>query len=251
MGQLFTVRARAYWIVNGIYQAIILYYFIIHGMYRLESTESDGKVPGLHQAGVAVYTAVCLCINLQIMQMQTYWNWVMHLGWWLTVAIWFIALIVMSESLSVGFSRGQTKLIYTDVWGSPAYWLVQPVAIVLALLPDFTWRAYQRRFRPDPVDIVQEMYYQQWNCRCISRRDLEFGDRKPAHKKGLYRSIHHLLSGDAISIEVRRVQTSSWNMRNFVPVFADGSCFACGSQLQERKKGEEGEGKLHLDGVDG
>lgn len=195
LGQLFTIGARAYWLLNGTYQGIFLFCFVFLGVYRKEATEANGKVPGLLQAGLALYTAIVLTINFQLVQMQMYWNWLMHLAVWVTVLIWFTAITVMSEDLSPEFASDQYKLVFSDVFQSPTFWLTQPVAVGGALLPDLVCRTFQRRFHPRDVDVVQDVYYGAYNCRCLFRRDIEpYGDRKPNAKKRLYSSLDEMLT---------------------------------------------------------
>jgi len=192
-GNLFTLRARAYWFLNGTYQGVFLFFFIFYGVYRKPATERNGMVSGLHQGGLALYTAIVLTINLQLVQMQTYWNWVMHLAVWLTVAIWFAAITIMSEDMSPSFARDQFRLVYTDVFQSATYWLCQPVAIAGALLPDLAYRVFRRRFAPEDLDVVQDVYYRAYNCRCLGHSDSQDGDRKPERQRAVFSSVQSML----------------------------------------------------------
>jgi phospholipid-transporting ATPase len=151
----FTWRVIAYWVLNGFWQSVVAFLAVFWGEYRLASDRSGGQLMEMWGAGSAMYTIVVITVTLQLALAINYWTAVHHLIFWASVLLKYAFILVMA-SLQPSFATSAYGLFTTMMANTPAYWLLVGVVPVIALLPDFTARAYSRIVAPEDHEVVQE-----------------------------------------------------------------------------------------------
>lgn len=77
----FTLPARAVWLLNGAFQAVVVFVMTMAAT-ALISNRNDGSTASLWGVGATLYTVVVITVHLQLAIMVEQWTW-MHM-----VAIW-------------------------------------------------------------------------------------------------------------------------------------------------------------------
>lgn len=63
--EYFTVTARAAWMLNGMYQAVVIY-FGVTWAFHLNADRPDGRLQEMWAQGTVMYTCMVLVVNLQV-----------------------------------------------------------------------------------------------------------------------------------------------------------------------------------------
>uniref|UniRef100_A0A5B6ZAF8 Phospholipid-transporting ATPase n=1 Tax=Davidia involucrata TaxID=16924 RepID=A0A5B6ZAF8_DAVIN len=150
---LFTWLRILGWMFNGVISSMIIFFFttnsIIHQAFR-----RDGQVVDLEVLGVTMYTCVVWAVNCQMALSINYFTWIQHFFIWGSIAFWY-AFLVIYGSLSPSVSTTAYRVLVEACAPSPFYWLATLLVVVSTLLPYFSYRAFQTRFRPMYHDIIQ------------------------------------------------------------------------------------------------
>jgi len=147
--------AIIYWAGNGFYQSICTFLAVFWGQYRLTSDRKSGQMMELDAAGSAMYTIVVIVVTLQLSLAINYFTWLHHALFWFSVFLKYLFIIVLG-GLKPSFSTNAFGVFTYIMAPTPSYWLTVAVTVIIALLPDFTVRAYKRIFYPDDHQIIQE-----------------------------------------------------------------------------------------------
>lgn len=138
---------------DGLYQSIVCFFMGYMLFQRSTFNDEDGrKIDDTSRVGIFIGTAAVITINLYIV-MNTYrWD----------VATLFVA------ALSILFIYGWTGiyssftssfLFYhsgSEVFGTLQFWAMTLLTVVLALLPRFCVKAFQKIYLPMDIDIIRE-----------------------------------------------------------------------------------------------
>ena len=144
-----------YWAGNGFYQSICTFLAVFWGQYRLHADRKSGQMMELDAAGSAMYTIVVIVVTLQLALAINYFTWLHHALFWFSVFLKYLFIIVLG-GLKPSFSTNAYGVFTYIMAPTPSYWLTVAVCVVIALLPDFTIRAYKRIVFPDDHQIIQE-----------------------------------------------------------------------------------------------
>lgn len=151
--ELFNTRTFMKWIASAIFESGMIIFFVLYGFN--EDQSNTGSAP-MVQYGLITFTLVVLVCNLKLVMLQMSWTVIGAVCWFIGVLAYLpLSIIVSSYWVS----------LFTTDYGSfqntllqETYWLVIPVCVVAALLRNFSFVAFQRRFYPEPWQIVQERY---------------------------------------------------------------------------------------------
>ena len=151
----FTSKRRLLWFANGVYVAVVSFVAVFYGIHAGESDTASGKPFGLWEVGTTLYSAVIICLNLQIGLLCNYWTVFHHIVIWGSILLWFLLNVALSET-QVYYSTYSFQTFVPIVARQAKYWLgFWPIA-VLALLPYVIGVTFVRHFNPTLADEVQD-----------------------------------------------------------------------------------------------
>lgn len=138
---------------NGFISSVIIFYFTTNSI-TLQAFRSDGHVLDYEILGVTMYTCVVWVVNCQMAISINYFTWIQHFFIWGSIAFWYLFIIIYGY-LPPTISTTAYKVLVEACAPSPFFWLVTLLVVVSALVPYFTYRAFQTRFHPMYHDIIQ------------------------------------------------------------------------------------------------
>ncbi|KAF7801509.1 putative phospholipid-transporting ATPase 8 isoform X1 [Senna tora] len=144
------------WMFNGVISSLIIFFLTTNSVLN-QAFRRDGQMVDLEVLGVTMYTCVVWTVNCQMALSVNYFTWIQHFFIWGSIAFWYVFLLVYGY-LSPAISTTAYKVLTEACAPSGLYWLVTLLVVVCALLPYFSYRAFQTRFRPMYHDIVQKKY---------------------------------------------------------------------------------------------
>ncbi|CAK7328063.1 unnamed protein product [Dovyalis caffra] len=141
------------WMCNGVLSSIIIFFFTINSMIN-QAFRGDGQVVDYGILGATMYTCVVWAVNCQMALSINYFTWIQHFFIWGSIAFWYMFLVIYG-SLSPKVSTTAYMVFVEACAPSILYWLVTLLVVISTLLPYFSYRAFQSRFRPMYHDIIQ------------------------------------------------------------------------------------------------
>jgi phospholipid-transporting ATPase len=158
LGLLFRPRVFWGWIACAFWHSIVLF-FVVHAVMFLAPLGPEGSsTADLFSTGVVLFGLVVAVVNLKLGLEASSWNRFTHISVWGSVAsVWVFYLFYhfMWDS-PIPLASTVYQVIYF-LFRQPVFWLVLPVAPMLALVRDFAWKAYVRQFHPTLRHIVAEI----------------------------------------------------------------------------------------------
>ncbi|XP_017975348.1 PREDICTED: probable phospholipid-transporting ATPase 8 [Theobroma cacao] len=141
------------WMFNGVLSSIIIF-FLTTNLITGQAFRRDGQVADYAVLGVTMYTCVVWAVNCQMALSINYFTWIQHLFIWGSIALWYIFLMVYG-SLPPTLSTTAYKVLVEACAPSVLYWITTLLVVISTLLPLFSYRAFQIRFRPMEHDRIQ------------------------------------------------------------------------------------------------
>ncbi|KAI9177677.1 hypothetical protein LWI28_018029 [Acer negundo] len=141
------------WMSNGVLSSIIIFFFTTNSVFN-QAFRTDGHVVDYEVFGVTMYTCVVWAVNCQMALSINYFTWIQHFFIWGSIILWYIFLMVYG-SFPPKVSTTAYMVFVEACAPSILYWLTTLVVVVSTLLPYFSYRAFQTRFRPLYHDIIQ------------------------------------------------------------------------------------------------
>ncbi|KAJ6003235.1 hypothetical protein N7451_005782 [Penicillium sp. IBT 35674x] len=144
-----------FWVymADGLYQSVICF-FMPYMLYDVANfaTDNGRDIADRSRMGILVATCAVLASNIYIL-MNTYrWDWFTCLINGIScLLIFFWTGIYTSFTASGQFYKGAS-----EVYGAFSFWVILLVTLMIALLPRFSYNAFQKVFFPLDVDIVRE-----------------------------------------------------------------------------------------------
>ncbi|CAN0870411.1 Putative phospholipid-transporting ATPase 9 [Linum grandiflorum] len=155
---LFSWRRIITWMVNGVYSAIMIFFFCTKAMEN-QAFNKDGMTTGRDILGATMYTCIVWAVNLQMALSINYFTVIQHILIWGSVAFWYIFLMIYG-SMSPGFA-GNAYMIFVEVLApTPSFWIITLFAVISTLIPYFCFSAMQMRFFPMYHQMVQWMRHE-------------------------------------------------------------------------------------------
>ncbi|XWS44176.1 hypothetical protein CRYUN_Cryun15aG0021900 [Craigia yunnanensis] len=141
------------WMFNGVLSSIIIFFLTTNSITG-QAFRNDGQVADYAVLGVTMYTCVVWTVNCQMALSINYFTWIQHLFIWGSIALWYIFLVVYG-SIPATLSTTAYMVFVEACAPSILYWLATLLVVISTLLPLFSYRAFQIRFRPMEHDKIQ------------------------------------------------------------------------------------------------
>jgi len=145
------------WLIKGMWEATIIMWFGVGACWHDAWSES-GRTLGLSGMGNLIFTSLIYTVNLHMILITRTWTFWNHVGWYLSVLIWFPFIIILS--LIPANSVVQADLAYWQAFNfmsTAVYWFTPIVTAVAAILPTAVWRYVMRNYVPANYQIIQEV----------------------------------------------------------------------------------------------
>lgn len=150
---LFNWRRILSWMFNGVYSAIIIFFFCIKALDS-EAFNSGGKTVGREILGTTMYTCVVWVVNCQMALTISYFTLIQHIFIWGSIALWYLFLLVFGI-LSPSISSTAYKLFIEALAPAPTFWIVTLFVVISTLIPFYAYTAIQMRFFPMYHGMIQ------------------------------------------------------------------------------------------------
>jgi len=154
-GELFNKRSIFWWLAISLYHSAVIFFFPLLVYSGLSAFRPGGQVAAAQDFGAAMFTVLVLVPNLQIYLAFHYFNWIHHLAIWASIFSWYLFIIVYG-AIPVSWSTIAYKEFVEVLAPSASYWLLQPLVVMAALLPDILFRSVKWVFFPADYQIVVE-----------------------------------------------------------------------------------------------
>lgn len=138
---------------NGVISSLIIFFLATNATLN-QAFRTDGKVVDYEVLGVMMYSSVVWTVNCQMALSINYFTWIQHFFIWGSIGFWYVFLVVYG-SISPILSTTAFRVFVEACAPSPFYWLIVLLVAISALLPYFSYRAFQTRFHPMYHDILQ------------------------------------------------------------------------------------------------
>lgn len=150
---LFNWRRILSWMFNGVYSAIIIFFFCIKALDS-EAFNSGGKTVGREILGTTMYTCVVWVVNCQMALTISYFTLIQHIFIWGSIALWYLFLLVFGI-MSPSISSTAYKLFIEALAPAPTFWIVTLFVVISTLIPFYAYTAIQMRFFPMYHGMIQ------------------------------------------------------------------------------------------------
>mmetsp|Transcript_33556 Transcript_33556/g.84499 ORF Transcript_33556/g.84499 Transcript_33556/m.84499 type:complete len:1400 (-) Transcript_33556:257-4456(-) len=194
-----TFRKFGYWTASGVWHSLVVFWVPLAALLGAHSF--NGHIGGLYSFGAAVFTCCIITVNYKIALITHFWTWIMHVCTWaISIGLWFVFFALAGEVYHLIPALGlfpDLLGVYRFLYTSAAFWLgVVVLAPVVAILPDFLYRAAMLAFRPTEINIFQELESQAGKQTALQRaaaapdKDVESGPAAPVTVKTLLARQH-------------------------------------------------------------
>lgn len=143
--------------IDGLYQSVICFY-MPYCLFQTATfaTLSGQNVSDYKEFGVYIANATVIVVNVYIL-MNTYrWDWFMVLITVISILLVFFWTGVYTSFSSAFTFYGAAKHCY----GQLSFWAVTLLTVIIALLPRFASKSFQKIFMPRDIDIIREQVEQ-------------------------------------------------------------------------------------------
>eukprot|EP00210_Caulerpa_lentillifera_P009522 g9080.t2 len=143
------------WLLEGIWHSIVAFGV---PLWALRVATPNGKMLGLDETGVAVYTTVILLVNLKIALRTHHWTWINAVFIFLiSIGLWFPFVFLCSFAWDWYGYLPEMAGVAERLFGVPSFWISAVIAApVLGMFIDATLVAFENRFWPCDYRIYQE-----------------------------------------------------------------------------------------------
>ncbi|KAJ5077855.1 putative phospholipid-transporting atpase [Anaeramoeba ignava] len=141
--------------INAIYQSLIVF-FVVYGTEANNPTlRYDGLETGLAALGSYCSSYSILIVLLTYALETNYWNWITHFSLWLSIAVIFLFLLMLSNWLSVfAYEYGVLKMMLS----SSSFYTLLIIVVILGLLPEYFVKYWRTNYHPYDWQILVERY---------------------------------------------------------------------------------------------
>lgn len=154
-------NARLFWlaILDGCWQGTICYLGPVFGLEYVNNAMTNlGFTYGLYDISMVICMCAVICAIFTMALNVHNWTWITHASIWGSFLLFFIYHILVG-----GFVPPNNELTYDmygllySVLGQAAPYLVTLLTVVLALMPRYALKYYDRMYHFRDADIVAEM----------------------------------------------------------------------------------------------
>lgn len=138
---------------DGLFQSVIIFFMTYLTFYlAVPNSESGLSVDDTKRLGVYVGSVSVTAVNLYVL-MNTYrWDWLILLITAISILlIWFWTGVYTTSTYGFQFYKAAPQ-----VYGQLSFWCVLLLGVIIALLPRFVIKSYQKIYRPYDIDIIRE-----------------------------------------------------------------------------------------------
>lgn len=154
-GELFNKRWIMWWLGISLYHSAVIFFFPLLIYSGLSAFRPGGQVAAAQDFGAGMFTVLVLVPNLQIYLAFHYFTWIHHASIWASIVSWYLFIIIYG-ALPVSWSTIAYKEFVEVLAPTASYWLLQPLVVVAALLPDILFRSIKWVYFPADYQIVIE-----------------------------------------------------------------------------------------------
>ncbi|KAE9411132.1 phospholipid-translocating P-type ATPase [Gymnopus androsaceus JB14] len=245
-GHWFGMKWFLLYMLDGIYQSAVIYFFINYTYSSTPTSRSDGYGQYQYEFTTTMVFAAVIIANLFNGLNTAFWT------AWVFFAV-FIGIILIRDihgklAMSVAiYNLISPGWFYTPVFGndillfhSAYFWLCLPLTVCLGLAPRYLLKAYKFIFAPDDIDIMR------WANKVDPNRDyaseaylhsgLEMLKRKPSRAISEREREVSVRSGSNVSLSASRTNISTplpGPQQSTVSLSASRTDMATGSALEE------------------
>ena len=143
--------------LDGIYQSVICFYITYLLFAPASTVTSSGlQIDDGSRMGVYIANAAIVVVNVYILLNTYRWDWLMLLLVSLSILLmWFWTGVYTSSTGSSVFYGAADQ-----VYGQLSFWVTVLLTILIALLPRFAIKSFQKIYMPYDVDVVREQVRQ-------------------------------------------------------------------------------------------
>ncbi|KAF5373624.1 hypothetical protein D9758_000973 [Tetrapyrgos nigripes] len=152
----FSFRDFFIYMFDGVYQSVILYFFVMY-TYTTTSSRTDGYDVYLYEWSTTSAVAAVMVADIFTGMTATAWTWWLVFAVFIGIAIvWAYTLIysALSPSYEWTFTYGLYRLLCESAY----FWLVILLVFILSLAPRYIAKAYKSVFAPDDLDIIRYIH---------------------------------------------------------------------------------------------
>ena len=150
---------KKFWLymVDGLYQSVVTFFFAYLNFQPANfNTESGKGINDYKRIGAYIANPAVIIVNTYMLLNMYRWDWFMVLITTISMLLIFFWTGVYT-SFTAGFTFYKTG---EEVYGTLSFWCNLFLTIILALMPRFTIKSFQKMYRPRDVDIVREQIRQ-------------------------------------------------------------------------------------------
>ncbi|KAK7061656.1 phospholipid-transporting ATPase [Favolaschia claudopus] len=152
-GTWFNLRSFAVYMIDGVYQSVILFFFIKYA-YEAPTTRKDGYDTYINEMSTTMALSAVLVANMYTGLTATAWT------FWLFFALFFCMAVVWGFTaiysiIAPGYAS--TVLYGNDhyVLQSALFWFSMVLTFLLAFTPRYLFKAWKFGYFPNDIDIVR------------------------------------------------------------------------------------------------
>ena len=158
----FNLPVFALWMLSAIYQSAVCFYIpvALDGSLVLNPWHSREYIQAEQLVGLSltVYTCVVFVVTLRIAYLENRnWNLPTHIGAGLSIASWFIWLLLMNRLYSNSADAYSLFDVFYEVASTLKFWAVVVLTTSIAFIPVILGKLYLHYQFPSDVQIYQEM----------------------------------------------------------------------------------------------
>ncbi|KAK9107222.1 hypothetical protein Syun_023233 [Stephania yunnanensis] len=155
---LFSWHRILSWMFNGVYSAIMIFFFCITAS-QTQSFRKSGQVVDMDILGATLYTCVVWVVNCQMALSISYFTVIQHIFIWGSILVWYLFLMLYG-AMTPTISTTAYKVFIEACAAAPSYWLLTLFVTISTLIPYFMYSAVQMRFFPMYHGMIQWIRYE-------------------------------------------------------------------------------------------
>lgn len=149
----FTYRNFLLWIASAVYHSLVIFWVPFFCWWSAP-TSHTGRDTDMWELGLTTFIGGFFTVILKIALFTQWWIWIVHLGIWGSVLVFFALFWILSSMSSLFPDMFH---IFYNVWSNPVSIFCFILVPILALLPDFIGTYIRRNYFPRDHHILQEL----------------------------------------------------------------------------------------------
>ncbi|KAF5369162.1 hypothetical protein D9615_009965 [Tricholomella constricta] len=153
-GTWFGLRSFFAYMIDGLYQSVIIYFLILYAYNPSPTSRKDGYDINGSEFSTTMAIVAVMVANIFTGFSATAWNaWVFFAVFIGILIVWLFTIIysLLTPGYLVTFLYGNYYILFTSAY----FWLCIPLTFFLSLAPRFIARAWNFGFEPDDLDTMR------------------------------------------------------------------------------------------------